>query len=327
MKSQIPDEEVVKAYQQTGSVWRAAKSLGLCGQSVWERLRRLGHPLKYEAWTEDEDSELAKNLTAQCTIGEIASRLGRTYAGVASRISKRGLGSRYGNRRERKIPRGAGLDKARVARMYKELNASGISLRQYCRRDGMAIDLFVIALQKHNPEQWNDYSKRHGLEATVCHYCGAEYYPMSKKQKNCTRQCGSQELRDRQYFGGNRRATIGLAEGRCQLCKRVGVKGLSSHHVFGKSNDPDNACLIALCPGCHKLVGLLATRTFIDDADAWESLIALALMRRRADVVPGTATAVYTCVDIEFLREDADGEEHDVPRRAQLPLGMLEPRT
>ena len=62
------NEEIIRAYKETGSVWKAAKLLGACGQSVWERLKRLNYTLPGEAWAQEEIKELVA-LAPQCTIG------------------------------------------------------------------------------------------------------------------------------------------------------------------------------------------------------------------------------------------------------------------
>src|SRR6266540_1840449 len=51
------DEQIVAAYRMTGSVWKTARRLGLVGQSVHERLRRLGYPMAHQEWSEDELAE------------------------------------------------------------------------------------------------------------------------------------------------------------------------------------------------------------------------------------------------------------------------------
>src|SRR3989442_4726231 len=47
----VTNEELVAAYKDTGSIWKAGKRLGLCGQSVHERLRRLGYEMTHQSWT------------------------------------------------------------------------------------------------------------------------------------------------------------------------------------------------------------------------------------------------------------------------------------
>lgn len=38
----VSDENLLRAYRETGSIWKAGERLGLCGQSIHERLRKLG---------------------------------------------------------------------------------------------------------------------------------------------------------------------------------------------------------------------------------------------------------------------------------------------
>ena len=306
-EQRVTNDQVVAAYREHGNVWKAAKSLGICGQSLWERLKRLGHPMAGAKWSADEVEEL-KRLVNECPLGEVARRLGRPYAGVALKVSRLGLGTRFGNRQKRKVPRGAGLDKVSVSKFMEALAAFDGSLRQFCRMNGFDIDTFVLAAQARAPEAWAAYTATHSdLGEADCPYCGAKFFPLSKKQRNCTRKCASAERVDRSYFGGRRRNTIGLADGVCQLCERKDAKGLSSHHVLGKENDPDNEVLIALCPGCHQIVGSLAGRAFVDTSKGWENLIHLVLARRFAEQKAPFA-ATYACVEIERVEsiEDED---------------------
>lgn len=305
--SRYTAQDIIDAYQRTGSVWRAGKELGLAGQTVHERLLAVGYPLAGRRWTGDEIDEL-RALAGHATIGEIARRLGRPYNGVACKISDLGIGSRAGNRRKVKIPRGAGYDKASVKKYMRQLDTSGDSIYRFARRNGLGIEALVQAIERDDPDWWRAYREAHSdLPAARCGYCDAEFIPSSAKQKFCSRKCGSDARTDESYFGGRRRQTIGLAEGKCQLCGRVGIKGLSSHHVLGKENDPDNEALVALCSGCHKAVTFLASRTFVDDEVAWQSLISLVWLRRHGHRRHETG-GVEVCVDIDEISTAAAAE-------------------
>ncbi len=296
----VSSEEIVAAYRETGSVWKAGKRVGLAGQSVWERLRGLGYKPRTSVWTDEELDEL-RALAGNVTIGEIAHRLGRPYAGVAIKISRLGLGTRYGNRGvERK--RVVGWDKQSTKHLVDQLERFDGPLRRFCRMRGLDIEAFVQAAQRHFPERWDAYTRgRSDIGEKQCPYCARVFYPLSGKQRNCSRKCASTERQDRAYFGGKRRETVGLAEGICQLCRRHVKRGLSSHHVLGKENDPENDVLVALCSGCHKIVTLLASRSFVKSTEAWQDLIHLCIARADgkglADgTVPGEA---FVCVEIE----------------------------
>lgn len=300
-------EEVIQAYRETGSVWSAAKLLGMCGQSVWERLRVLDYPMPTRMWSADEVEEL-KRIAGECTIGEIATRLGRPYAGIACKISELGLGTRYGNRGRRKAP--TGYAKPRVKKLIGRLEEYSGSLKSFCRNHSLDLELFVKAIQRVDRPFWEDYTRRKSdLTSKVCPNCRQVFYPLTKKAMTCSRRCGENLRRDKAYFGGKRQQTIGLAEGVCQLCMEAKTS-LQSHHMVGKDNDPDNEHLIALCAGCHHLVGMLAGRNFAESEQGWENLINLVLSRRLADKNRREQTefvGVHTCVDLEWLTpEDLD---------------------
>jgi len=302
-------EQIVDAYRSTGSVWKSAKMLGVCGQSVHERLKAIDYPMHNQPWTEEEYAEL-RLLVDQIPINQIAQRLGRPYYGVAMKVSRLGLAKRAGNRMNRKIPRGAGLNKESVAKLIRDLKNHKGALTAFCRMNGLLIETFVQAIQKYDLEFWKQYSREHtGLDAVNCEYCGAEFHPMTKKQRFCTRWCTTTKRRDEEYFGGKRATTIGLAEGICQLCLQPKER-LSSHHIFGKQNDPNNECLIAVCSGCHQLIGILAGRKFVDTDEGWQNLIHLVMARRMADK-PTDAVGVHAYVEIERVTAEQLEEMQD----------------
>jgi 5-methylcytosine-specific restriction endonuclease McrA len=289
----VPTPEIVQAYQETGSVWEAGKRVGLAGQTVHERLKSIGYPLRGRKWTAEEAAELRELAMAGVPLGEVARRLGRPYGTCATKASEARISFR--RPRERKVPRGAGFDKASMTKHMRALEAYAGSVTQYARANGLHVDPFVKACQRHFPERWGAYvAERSDIPSRACEYCEGEFVPASGKQRFCGRRCGDDARRDAQYFGGKRKEAVGLAEGVCQLCGARKERGLSVHHVLGKENDPDNEALIALCAGCHQLVGHLGGRKFVTDPAALEALISLAWLRREGSKQPaGHALNVY----------------------------------
>lgn len=313
----VTNEQVIAAYRQTGNIWKAAKLLGIGGQSLWERLKRLGVSLANERWSDEEVAELL-TLAESCTLAEIGRRLGRSYAGVACKVSELGIGVRYGNRVRTKLKRGSGLTKAAVAQYIKQLSNWGGPLRQFCVQRGIDLEQFVRALQHYAPDYWATYTREHSdMAMKRCPQCSAEFVPMTGKQKTCSRKCASSLRVDAKYFGGKRGMTIGLAEGVCQLCERE-RKVLSSHHMFGKDNDPDNDFLVALCSGCHQLVGIIGSRSDIDKPEFFETLIILALTRKYGHRKP---VGFHVCVDIDELTEE--DVLNDLEAAASAPMAEI----
>jgi hypothetical protein len=283
--------------------------LGCCGQSVWERLHRIGYQFQQQLWTPEEIDEL-KTLAPQCTLGEIGRRLGRTYAAVAGKVSELQVGVRYGNKIQRKLRRGSGLTKTVVQKFAAELRVFGGTARQFCIQRGLDLEILVQAFQKYDPGFWEEYVRQHSeLSPLICPQCRQEFIPMTKKQRTCSRRCASLLRTDRKYFGGKRTYAVGLLEGVCQLCGRE-KSSLAAHHIYGKENDPENDYLVAVCNGCHQIIGHLGGRKDVEDPTFWENLIALALIRRLGHKRP---QGFHVAVDIEELSKQdiLDAEEQE----------------
>lgn len=111
-----------------------------------------------------------------------------------------------------------------------------------------------------------------------CSYCNKRFITHKMPTKYCSAKCRRNAKADREHFNGLRRTTIGLKENKCWVCKKVGIQHLHCHHLMGHKIAPEP--LIGLCPGCHYLVELLATRNFLNDEQALEDLITVARFRR-----------------------------------------------
>lgn len=318
----VTAEEIIAAYRETGSVWKAAKKVGLCGQSVWERLTRLGYRLPGSQWTEEENAAL-REMAGRASMADIAKALGRPYASVASRLSALGISGRVPKVRGDGL-RGTGLTKSVTTQLAKELATFNGRLTHFCKQRGLKVDIVVKALQKHTPAFWAEYSRTaSGLAEATCEYCRQPFYPLNKKQRTCTRKCQAHLRSDRQYFNGQRRNTIGMAEGVCQVCERE-RKSLHSHHVWGKEHDPDATFLIAVCAGCHELIGRLASMTICGDPEFFERLLIFAKMRRDGARRP---LGFHCYVEFDELTQDEIDAEHesadeaDVAHEAEMAEG------
>ena len=276
----VTNEELVAAYKDTGSIWKAGKRLGLCGQSVHERLRRLGYEMAHQSWTVEEVAE-ARSLAGQGEpMAQIANRLGRTYSAVRLKLSRLGIGSQHKGWRW-KPRRKMILSKRRVSGFAKKLERGTATVRRLARQQGVAITPLVDALQLYEPERWRRYVESHSnLSRRRCPGCCSEFVPLTKRQRFCTVRCREAYRRNMSYFGGRRMEAIGLREGVCQLCLGKFDKWLSAHHVLGKERDPENNALIALCRGCHDMVTNLSARSWVERPESVTELIALALARR-----------------------------------------------
>lgn len=97
----VSDEDLLKAYEETGSVWKAGDRLDLCGQSVHERLVKLNKNRNANVFSDDEKELLRCEYKAHADSGrlkELADRMGRTVPFLCRKAKELGLtdGSRHG---------------------------------------------------------------------------------------------------------------------------------------------------------------------------------------------------------------------------------------
>ena len=182
----------------------------------------------------------------------------------------------------RKIPRGKGYDKAATLRHLKKMVQSGTFVTDYVKQHDLKLDTFILATLKHSGGYALDHvAADPKLVRKQCEQCGEDFWPTRKTARFCSTKCGRDKRVDDEYFGGKRKSTVGLAERVCGLCEREVLTGLSSHHIYGKANDPDNDHLLALCRGCHQIVSDLALKTWCDDYEKLQKLIWLAVTQRQ----------------------------------------------
>lgn len=88
------DAQILQAYAELASVKKVGARLGMCGQSVHERLIRLNAINHIRPFTEAEESRLLQDydrLANEGRIGELAAELGRTRQYLARQARRLGL--------------------------------------------------------------------------------------------------------------------------------------------------------------------------------------------------------------------------------------------
>lgn len=318
--SRVELSELIESYGQLRSVWKVGKKFGIPGQSVHKRLKAAGVETGSSKWSEEEIDFLKEMANNGLTLNQISEALNRTVPAIACKLNELGLRTkRTGLRGPKKIPRGVGYDKASVEKHLKTLESCPeVKITRYAKSRGMDVEHLIQALEKHFKVRFTLYKIKHhglGVDWKSCEYCGSEFIPANQKARYCSRQCGSDARRDADYFGGKRRSTLGLAEGVCQMCGKQGGK-LHSQHVIGKKNDPDNNYLVAMCPGCHRLVGLAArNKNLVESKEAWQNFISFTWYEANGHKVAQCGSneyiAVECCVDLEVKQESLNDENLD----------------
>jgi hypothetical protein len=90
----VEDRVLVETYQKTGSVWKTGEIVGLCGQSVHERLVKLGVAKKINVFGEKEKAVLLREYLKYRDRGQLsrlAKKMGRTKHFICRQAKGLGL--------------------------------------------------------------------------------------------------------------------------------------------------------------------------------------------------------------------------------------------
>ena len=98
------DEEILKAYQETNNIWKAAEKLGMCGQNVWKRLKRLGITFDQRIFSSKEKDCLKmyyERYASEGRLDDLAKIMGRTKPFLARQARELGLTDSHRKKSER----------------------------------------------------------------------------------------------------------------------------------------------------------------------------------------------------------------------------------
>ena len=90
----MTDEQIKEAYSRTKSVWRAAELLNMVGQSVHERLQKMGVNTSRNLFTDDDIEMLKSRYMIYRDAGklqDLANSLGRTRHFICRKAKDLGL--------------------------------------------------------------------------------------------------------------------------------------------------------------------------------------------------------------------------------------------
>ena len=90
----IEDNIIIEAYQRLQSVWKVGREVGLCGQTVHERIKKLEIKTIHPRFTDKDEKVLLSEYVKYRDAGniqELANRLRRTKQFICRKAKKLGL--------------------------------------------------------------------------------------------------------------------------------------------------------------------------------------------------------------------------------------------
>lgn len=271
----VSDDQLIEKYEKIKNIWIVAEYFGMCGQSVHERLTRLGIKLKGAKLSNDEKEFILKNYVKFRDAGELnkmSEVMGRNKTGICRVASMLGLTDKKKPFYRKKQKRIRDLSGSNHPNWKGGVTKKGLALF-----DTYAGQINFCESVRRDPDNQS-------ILQVKCAYCGKWFTPLIHAVQNrirgleklddhrfyCSDGCRSEcpIFRKYKYPSGFRKNTsrevvpelrqiVFQRDGyKCQMC--WAESNLHCHHIKGYAqnkmlgNDPDNC--ITLCKTCHQKI-------------------------------------------------------------------------
>ena len=148
------DAEILEAYEKTGSVWKAGEELGMSGQSIHERLKKMGKSKPVNVFTEEEKDRLRREYVAYRDRGrlqELADSMGRTKQFICRQAKKLCLTDK--NHKAPWADVWKSMPDEEYGKILKELLAFDGSITQFVKEKGYGVQFELTAAERF-PAEW-----------------------------------------------------------------------------------------------------------------------------------------------------------------------------
>lgn len=144
------DDEIVSAYGELGNVWKVADRFGMCGQSVHERLTRLGVIRHQNLFTKEDEERLADEYVVFRDAGklqELADSMGRTKQFICRKARELGLTDQSAKREYTAVWKYIPREVAKP--IWDDFKRSRLGMCAYCKKHHYGQYGFSLAMQRH----------------------------------------------------------------------------------------------------------------------------------------------------------------------------------
>jgi hypothetical protein len=151
----VTDQQLAASYARTRSVWTTAKEVGMCGQSVHERLVKLGLNNHSNVFTEAEKKLLQQRYVLAADAGrlaELAAEMGRTKQFICRQARELGLTDR--KRKKAYLSVWKYVDEATARPIFEKFKKSSLGLGKFCKRFGYDDLGFYKCMKGFFPDEW-----------------------------------------------------------------------------------------------------------------------------------------------------------------------------
>ena len=163
VKRKVSDEILFEAYSRLKSVKKVGEEVGMCGQSVHQRLCKIGANTPLRIFTPAEENILKAKYSEYRDAGKLdvlAKQMGRTKHFICRQARKLGMTSQGGPKLYGRV--WMGIDELTARKWWRQFKASPLTMRKWCEEVGIDDLGFSRSMQEHFPDEWE-----HVIEAKV----------------------------------------------------------------------------------------------------------------------------------------------------------------
>lgn len=149
------DEELLESYKRTKSVWKTGEELGVCGQSVHERLVKLGANNHVNVFTDEDKKVLEECYIVYRDAGklqDLADSMGRTKQFICRQAGKLGITDKNCKRPYIAVWKYAPESVLRP--ILEQYAKSRLTMSEYCKSHNYGELGFERAMQRNFPAEW-----------------------------------------------------------------------------------------------------------------------------------------------------------------------------
>ena len=155
-KMKATDKEILDAYESEGSVWKASKVLDLCGQSVHERLQKMGKSRPVNKFTKEDEEILLRRYLLYRDAGrlqDLADIMGRHKTVICEYAKKLGLTDPSHKKVYIRKWKYMEIDEAGI--LFEAFKKSRLGLNQYCKKMEIPLSGFTDTMRKYFADEWD----------------------------------------------------------------------------------------------------------------------------------------------------------------------------
>ena len=160
-RTKATNEQLIESYVRTGSIWKTAEEFGMCGQSVHERLTKLGVVEHARKITDKDVKRLFRDYVVYRDAGkleDLASDIGVTKTSLCRAAGKLGLTDR--NHRRDDMAVWKSLPESVARPIFEDMKKSRKNVKEFCVSRGYGLSGFTRRMKELFPGEWDSEIER-----------------------------------------------------------------------------------------------------------------------------------------------------------------------